>query len=68
MLNRCFYGEHFAFAGAVFFGDDLAHWALIDFAFDPGDEVEVGEGAGFVAIAFEGADLFEEFFEFGAEA
>ena len=52
----------------VFLGDDLAHGALVDFAFDPGDEVEVGEGAGFVAVAFEAADLFEELFEFGFHA
>lgn len=63
-----FGGEHFPFALLVFFGDDGAHGALGDLALYPGDEVEVGEGAGFVPVAFEGADLFEEFFKFGAQA
>jgi len=52
----------------VFLRDNLAHGALINFAFDPGDEVQVGEGAGLVAVAFEAADLGEEFFKFGFQA
>ena len=66
--GRGFCGEHFSFTIQVFFGDDGAHGALGDLAFYPGDEVEVGEGAGFIAVAFEAADLFEEFFKFGAQA
>src|ERR1700760_1404397 len=55
-----------AFAVVVFFADYYAHWFLEDFAFHPRYEVEVGEGACFEAVAFELADLFEEFFEFCA--
>ena len=67
-LRSGFDGWEAAFAFPVFFGDDFAHGALVNFAFDPGDEVEVGEGAGFVAVAFEAADLVEEFFKFGFQA
>src|SRR6185503_17144493 len=49
----------------IFLADDLAHRLLVDLALYPGDEVQIGEGAGLESIALEMPDLFQELFELG---
>ena len=47
----------------IFLPDDLAHRLHIDLALYPGDQVEIGKGAGLESIPLKMPDLFQELFE-----
>ena len=45
--------------------NDFAHGLILQFAFEPGNDVQVSEGACFDPVIFQMFDLTEQFFEFG---
>jgi len=45
-----------AFALQILFLNDNGHGFVVNFAFQPGDNVKVGKGAGFKAVLFEAFD------------
>jgi hypothetical protein len=46
-------------ASKVFGKNDFTHGLILEFAFEPGDDIQIGEGTGFNAIVFQVFDFAE---------